>query len=147
MIVLDSDHVTVLRYPESPAHATLLARMRASLDRRFATTAISVEEQMRGWLSLIHRVTDAHKQIPLYDRLLAMFEFFREWEVLRFDAPAADQFEQLRAQRVRIGVQDLKIAATALANDALLLSANLKDFRRVPDLRVESWLQEPATTP
>jgi tRNA(fMet)-specific endonuclease VapC len=35
---------------------------------------------------------------------------------------------------------DLKIAAIALVHDALLLSANLRDFRKVPGLRVESWL-------
>lgn len=34
----------------------------------------------------------------------------------------------------------LKIAATALVNDALLLLANLRDLNKVPSLRVESWL-------
>jgi tRNA(fMet)-specific endonuclease VapC len=36
---------------------------------------------------------------------------------------------------------DLKIAAIALANDALVLSANLREFGRVPGLRVEDWLR------
>ena len=36
--------------------------------------------------------------------------------------------------------QDLKIASLALANDALLLSANLRDFEQVSGLSVESWL-------
>ena len=35
---------------------------------------------------------------------------------------------------------DLKIAATALVHGALLLSANLRDFRQVPGLMVEDWL-------
>jgi tRNA(fMet)-specific endonuclease VapC len=48
---------------------------------------------------------------------------------------------QLRKQ-VRIGSQDLKIAAIALAQGALLLSANLRDFRKVPGLQVENWLEE-----
>jgi tRNA(fMet)-specific endonuclease VapC len=34
---------------------------------------------------------------------------------------------------------DLKIAAIALFNNATLLSRNLKDFRKVPDLNVEDW--------
>jgi tRNA(fMet)-specific endonuclease VapC len=36
---------------------------------------------------------------------------------------------------------DLRIAAIALANDALLLSANQRDFGKVPRLRVEDWLR------
>jgi predicted nucleic acid-binding protein len=43
---------------------------------------------------------------------------------------------------IAIGVDEfLKIAATALACDVLLLSANLRDFEQVPDLQVENWLE------
>ena len=57
-----------------------------------------------------------------------------------FDERAADQFEHLRQAKVRIGTMDLKIACIALVNDALLLSANRRDFGQVPGLRLESWL-------
>ena len=43
--------------------------------------------------------------------------------------------------RIRIGTMDLKIAAIALANDAILLSRNLTDFSKVPALRVEDWMR------
>jgi tRNA(fMet)-specific endonuclease VapC len=57
-----------------------------------------------------------------------------------FDAAAARRFDDLRRQKLRIGSRDLKIAATALVNDALLLSVNRTDFERVPGLWVENWL-------
>ena len=57
-----------------------------------------------------------------------------------FDEAAARQFDDLRRQKLRMGSRDLKIATTALFNHALLLSANLSDFERVPGLRVENWL-------
>jgi tRNA(fMet)-specific endonuclease VapC len=57
-----------------------------------------------------------------------------------FDEAAARRFDDLRRQKLRIGSRDLKIAATALVNHALLLSANRTDFDRVPGLRVENWL-------
>jgi tRNA(fMet)-specific endonuclease VapC len=50
-------------------------------------------------------------------------------------------FAQLRRQKIRIGSQDLKIAAIAMTENALLLSANLRDFQKVPGLRVENWLR------
>jgi tRNA(fMet)-specific endonuclease VapC len=114
--------------------------MSRSSDQDFATTAITIEEQMRGWLALIHQSTDVHRQIPAYERLVGLFDFFSRWQIAPFDQTAADQFKRLRRQKVRIGTMDLKIASTALANQALLLSANLRDFLQVPNLRVENWL-------
>jgi predicted nucleic acid-binding protein len=35
---------------------------------------------------------------------------------------------------------DLKIAAISIANNATLLSANLRDFDKVASLKVESWI-------
>jgi tRNA(fMet)-specific endonuclease VapC len=140
MIVLDSDHVTVLRYPENEKHATLQHRMETTEGETFAISIVSVEEQMRGWLALIRRFRKASQQVAGYQRLQRMFDFFKDWELLPFDLQAADELEGLRKQRIRIGSQDLKIAAIALTNDALLLSANLRDFQKVPGLRVENWL-------
>ena len=139
MIVLDTDHVNALQSGES-AGSTLVANMGRSVDEDFATTAITIEEQMRGWLALIHRLDDAYRQIPAYERLVALFSFFARWKVLPFDKRAADEFMKLREHRIRLGTMDLKIAAIALVNDALLLTANLRDFERVPRLRIENWL-------
>jgi tRNA(fMet)-specific endonuclease VapC len=41
---------------------------------------------------------------------------------------------------MRIGAMDLKIACIALVHGALVLSANLQDFQKVPGLRVENWM-------
>ena len=141
MIILDTDHVTVLRYPEHSQHAALSAKMEQSVDRNFAMTAITVEEQMRGWLAAIRRARKVHNQILYYTRLIGLVRFVNKWRILPFNEPAADRFEALRKQRIRIGTQDLKIASIALEADTLLLSANLRDFERVPGLRVENWLQ------
>jgi tRNA(fMet)-specific endonuclease VapC len=141
MILLDSDHVSVLRYPESKGHNALRARMIASEDQDFGVPVVSVEEQMRGWLALINRLRDIHQQIPAYERLASLFTFFSDWQIIPLDQSAADTFNRLRRERIRIGTQDLKIASIALAQDGLLLSANLRDFQRVPDLRVENWLE------
>jgi tRNA(fMet)-specific endonuclease VapC len=59
--------------------------------------------------------------------------------VLPFDQTAMDEFLRLQEQRIRIGTNDLRIAAIAIANNAKLLSRNLRDFRLVPGLDVEDW--------
>jgi tRNA(fMet)-specific endonuclease VapC len=102
---------------------------------------ISLEEQARGWLAEISRGRKVHDQIPGYEGLAKLPLFFSAWQIVPFDTRAADEFTRLRKQKIKVGTQDLKIAAIALVNDALLLSANLRDFTKVPDLRVENWLE------
>ena len=47
---------------------------------------------------------------------------------------------EIRKSGVRIATMDLKTACIALASNALLLTANRRDFEKVPGLRFESWL-------
>jgi tRNA(fMet)-specific endonuclease VapC len=102
---------------------------------------VGIEEQLRGWLAQIHRVNDPERQLTPYLRLKKVFTLLREWPILEWNERAIQQYSGLRWLRNRIGTQDLKIACVALANDALLLSANLRDFEQVPGLRVEDWLK------
>lgn len=139
MIVLDTSYVSFYQHPEDARASALRERLLASPDRDIVTTAITPEEQMRGWLSAIHGQRDVHRQVTYYERLVGLFRFFASWRILPFDDSAADQFLSLRAQRVRIGTMDLKIASIVLVHDATLLSTNLRDFERVPHLRVEDW--------
>src|SRR5713226_2386743 len=133
MILLDTDHVTILRYAENPRCAHLTERMESAGDE-FRIRVIVVEEQMRGWLAEIKRHRNFRDQIIAYERLGGLFEFFAEWQIEIIDVAVAETFENLRRQRIRIGPMDLKIAALALSRDTLLLSANLSDFRQAPNL-------------
>ncbi len=140
MILLDTDHFSVLTDARDARHARLVAKLLA-VDEPVAIPVIAVEEQLRAWLAQVHRVArDVHKQISPYDRLVRLLQVLGEWDVSRWTEAAADEFVRLRHKRIRIGTQDLKIAALSLVNDALLLSANLRDFEQVPELHVEDWL-------
>ena len=81
-----------------------------------------------------------------YARLGQLLYVLGDWEVVPFDQRAADLCASLRQQRVRIGTMDLKIAPIALTNDALLVTANLRDFSLVAGLRCENWLQRTEQT-
>lgn len=121
MILLDTDHLTLLKYPDNPRYAILEARMAASVDQDIGTTIISAEEQMRGWLAVISRRRDVHQQIDAYRELLGLLEFLNRWTVMPFDERAAELLTAHRRQGVRIGTMDLKIAAIVLVHEALLL--------------------------
>jgi len=63
MIVLDTSYLSLLQHPEDSRTSLLQERLLASTDRDIVTTAISPEEQMRGWLSAIHAQRDLHRQV------------------------------------------------------------------------------------
>jgi len=137
MIILDTDHLSALEYRAAPSAFALQARLESLSPDEIATTAISVEEQMRGWLGLIRRYPDVHRQVPSYERLIRLFDFFAQWQILPFDQAAADQFTRLRRQGIRIGTMDLKIAAIVAVRGGTLLSRNSRDFDQVPGVHAE----------
>lgn len=138
MIVLDTDVLSIVQRADGPEYDNLVDRL-DSAGEEVAVSIVSFEEQMRGWLAFIARAKTANQQIKGYARLHALLEDFSTRPILDFDQPSALEFERLKASRVRIGTMDLKIAAISLAHDALLLSRNLTDFRKVPMLRVDDW--------
>jgi len=139
VIILDTDHITVLQRAETEAANALRSRLRVSGEDVWLSIP-SFEEQMRGWLSLIGRYSNVRQQVEYYRRLQAMIPFYGDWRIIAFEKGAADEFLQLRKRKVRISSTDLKIAAIAIVNSALLLTRNERDFAKVPELRFEDWL-------
>lgn len=141
MILIDTDHATFLKYPESERGRRFLDRLEnVPAAEGVGVAIVTVEERMRGWLAVIAKEKTALRQVVGYRELIELFAFYQEFEIVPFDEAAARRFDDLRGQRLRLGTMDLKIAATALTRNALLLSANRRDFERVPGLRVENWL-------
>jgi tRNA(fMet)-specific endonuclease VapC len=70
--------------------------------------------------------------------------FASRLHVLDFDQEAAKQFAQLKSElkEQMIGAYDLMIAAHARSRGFILVTNNTKEFKRVPGLRIESWLPE-----
>jgi len=141
MILLDTDHVSVLQIPGSQRRTSLVARLTLAIDQSVAVSIVSVEEQMRGWLATIAKERQIDRQVKPYYELGRLFEFFQAFVVKPFDHAAAAIFSELRASKVRVASMDLKIASIAISSDCLLLTANKRDFEKVPGLRFENWLE------
>jgi len=62
-----------------------------------------------------------------------------------FDAGDAEAYARIRAALARkgaiIGPMDLLLAAQAVARGLVLVSDNVREFKRVPGLMVENWLR------
>ena len=77
MILLDTDHVTILKYPGSERGARLVQRLAAlPAGEVVGVTIITVEEQMRGWLAAVAKERSARRQVTAYRELANLFDFF-----------------------------------------------------------------------
>jgi len=133
--VLDTDHVSLYQR----GHEPLGERLTVVPEEQLAMTIITVEEQLRGRLANIRRATTASDRIQAYAWLHETLDFFRQFTILDFDEDAAAEFDALKQQKVRIGTQDLRIAAIVLARGEILLTRNRVDFTKVPGLAIEDW--------
>lgn len=126
--IFDTDHISLLQR----RNANVIAHLeRINLNER-AVTIITVIEQMQGRLAVIRHATSEADVARGCERLRETMGFYASIYVLPYDVEAQLQFAHLRRQQVRIGTQDLRIAAIALSKNATLVTRNTRDFAKVP---------------
>jgi tRNA(fMet)-specific endonuclease VapC len=141
LYIFDTDHMSLLERLDSEAgyHINTRLDQRIGAADKVMTTIITFEEQMRGWMARLAKAKNLSQQIEDYRKLNLMLDNYRSIQVLDFDEKSALQYQALVKARLRVGTMDLKIAAAVLANDAILLTRNQRDFGQVPGLRIEDW--------
>lgn len=133
--ILDTDHISLYQRGD----ALVQNRVNMIPTERLAVTIISFEEQVAGRFAQIQRARSLMEAVAAYRLLQEALTYFARQEVLPFDETAAFYLQRLQQQRIRIGTQDLRIAAIALANGCTVITRNRRDFERVPGLSVEDW--------
>ena len=139
MFVLDTDHVGILQRQAAPQFGNLMRRISQYPEASFFVTIVSFHEQVLGWNAYLARAKDSSGIVRGYGKLEGILSDFARSQVLSYASAAADVFEELKRQRIRVGTMDLRIAAIALANGMTVLTRNRADFGRVPNLNVEDW--------
>lgn len=141
LYILDTDHMSLLERLDTQAGYQIHNRMDQLLSSSDSavTTVVTFEEQLRGWMARLAKAKTVSQQVVDYRKLNQLLENYRTIIVIDFDEKSALQFQALLKARIRIGTMDLKIAAITIANNATLLSRNLKDFNKVTGLKVEDW--------
>lgn len=93
-------------------------------------------------------VFGAEKSSDPVRNLTTVEGFIARLEVLDFNSAAAIHTGQIRAELARkgnpIGLCDQMIAGHARSQGLIVVTKNVREFVRVPGLRVENWVIEPA---
>jgi tRNA(fMet)-specific endonuclease VapC len=133
--VLDTDTVSLLQR----AHPNVLSHIVAEPAGGVGITAITIEEQFLGWLTKsrsVKRATDiAHASL----RLSEAVKLWARFPILPLTEPAILRFQSFVQLKLNVGRQDLRIAAVAQELGATVVTANGRDFGRVPGLSTVDW--------
>ena len=125
--LLDSNVVIAL----FKGHRRIVARMEMHATSDVALPSIVVHELLFGAYNSDRRIANAAR----VDRLML--------EILSFDREDARKAGELRADLAArgtpIGPYDVLIAGQALARNLTLVTRNIREFARVPGLRLENW--------
>ena len=106
---------------------------------KVVTTIVTFGEDLGGWLPACRRAKTSAERELAYLRLQKGLEFYLTKDCLPFDRSAAQALDGLVAQSIRIGTNDLAIAAITLSVNGVLVTRNTVDFQRVPNLTIEDW--------
>lgn len=131
LYLLDTNAVSdMLRRPTGPVaeHVKLVGENNICMSI-IVSAELEYGAGRRADRRLERRIEDVRRRIP----------------VMAFEQPADLQYGKLRArlelQGVPIGANDFFIAAHALALGATLVTDNIREFSRVPELPIENWLR------
>lgn len=136
--LLDTDHLTLHEH----GHEPLRLRLASLPPEAIGVSAVTVEEVLRGRLAVLSRRLEGEAMVRGYAKLIETVRFFHRIPVVSLDDKSEQQFQQLRSARLRVGTQDLKIAATALAHGLIVVTRNRRDFERIPGLTIDDWSVE-----
>lgn len=132
--IFDTDHLSLY----GRANPYLIAKLQTT-QIQLNTTVINVEEQLRGRLAQISEIKDGENQSAAYQLLTDTILMLSDFDVLQYDAQARKIYQSLKAQRIRVGTQDMRIASIVIAHNGILLTRNRRDFEKIPNLLIEDW--------
>jgi tRNA(fMet)-specific endonuclease VapC len=119
-------------------HPNILQNARRSGASNIFVTTVTLEEQLRGRLAGIGRAATQPDRLAIaHKNLRQTLDYFCSISLLTFNDAAYEYYQSLVLKRIRIGTQDLRIAAIALAQQKVIVTRNHKDFCKVPGLLTE----------
>ena len=133
--LFDTDHLTLYDHSD----VTVWRRFSAQPWAAVGVSSTTVEEYLRGRLAVLSRHQKGVPYVTAHARLIASLQLLQQFPIIPFDLTCDASYQRLRALRLKVGSQDLRIAAAALVHQLTLVTRNQRDFGRIPGLRTEDW--------
>ena len=112
----------------------VLRRLRENMEKGLCISAITLAELEHG----------VEKSAAPEKNAAALMQFLAILDVLPFDGLAAVEYGKicacLQRKGMPIGPMDMLIAGHARAEGLILVTNNVLEFERVPDLTAENWI-------
>ena len=113
----------------------VLQRIKAELDNGVCISSITLAELEYGM---------KHSSNPVKNEQ-ALLCFLAPFSILPFGSSAASEYGEIMAylqnRGTPIGPLDMLIAAHARAEKMILVTNNVREFERVPELKIENWAE------
>ena len=138
MHLLDTDTLTHLH----AEHPRVINHLRNVDDPIVGTTIITKVELLRGRIDFLLKAANGTDLLRAQRWLTRAEELLAQILIVPFDEAAAMQFDRLRANKSyrKIGRADLLVASIVLANQATLVTRNLRHFRQIHGISVVNWV-------
>lgn len=135
--LLDTDHLSILQRKAGAEYLRLSTWMAQFIAADFACCVVSLHEQVLGAHAFLNQAKNSAGLIRGYELLERLPRDYLAFAFLPFDVPSATIYDGLLAQNLRVNAMDLRLAAIALSRDLTVLTRNLRDFGRVPGIKIE----------
>jgi len=137
LFVLDTDMLTLVQ----EGHPAASRRFLSEPPEALAITVLTVEEQLSGWYTQVRKAKRPERLAWAYQRLAETVKFLSHLQILAFDEAAIERCDQLRKLKLKVKTFDLRIAATVLEAQAVLVTRNKRDFGKITGLPIEDWTE------
>ena len=138
MYLLDTDTLTHLH----SGNTNVINRLENLQDEEVAITIVTKLEILRGRIDYLLKAFSGSDLLKAQELFSRSETLLNQLPVILIDPNAANQFDRLQdiSKFSKIGRSDLLIASIALANQARLVTRNLRHFRQIPHLFLENWV-------
>jgi tRNA(fMet)-specific endonuclease VapC len=133
--LLDTDAISLIQRGSGARFAALI-RMLDEADDDVFVSIISVDEQIHGAFREVAS-NDAKVRLRGYRRLRELVADYCGRPMVDYDDKAELVFDRLKGMKGRPATKDLRIAAIARSHGAELVTGNLRDFEKIPLLKLK----------